>query len=146
MNRHKKIALMVAPFLIIGGYIISDFYMEYKAGQQRVFKLIPFGHCDVINQECILKTGDFKIKIFDEAGVTKVNSTFPLDSATLFLVDNQNKPSAHLLGMNENPYYWQAKTDLRNKAGEKGTKYKLRLIARIKGSQYISEFYTQTIK
>jgi len=146
MNRHKNLALMVAPFLIIGGYIISDFYVEYKAGQQRIFNLTSYGHCDVINQKCILRSGDFEIKVFDESGVTKVNSTFPLDSATLFLVDTQNKPTAHLLGMNGNPYYWQAKTALRNKAGEKGAKYKLRLIAKIKGGQYISEFYTKTTK
>ena len=50
MNRHTKVALMVAPFLILGGYIASDFYLENKADQERVFNMVPFGHC------CLLYT------------------------------------------------------------------------------------------
>ena len=91
MNRHTKVALMVAPFLILGGYIASDFYLEKQAEQARIFKLVPFGHCDVINQKCILKSGKFEVNIYDKAGTTTVNSTFPLDSATLFLVDSSNQ-------------------------------------------------------
>lgn len=100
MNKHNKLALLVAPFLILGGYIASDFYIENKAEQQRVFQLVPFGHCDVINQKCILRSGDFEVNVFDENGITKVNSTFPLDTATLFLVDKKNSVTPHQLGMN----------------------------------------------
>jgi hypothetical protein len=146
MNRHTKMALMVAPFLILGGYIASDFYLEHEAEQQRVFNMVPFGHCDVINQKCILKSGDFEINIYDNDGSTTVNSTFPLDSATLFLVDGANQANAYPLGMSDSPYYWQSPTPLRNEISAKGDKYKLRVIANIKGGQYISEFYTQTTK
>ncbi|WP_440875299.1 hypothetical protein [Thalassotalea sp. PLHSN55] len=146
MNRHTKIALFVAPFLILGGYIASDFYMEYKAQESKVIELASFGHCDIINQQCILKSGDFQVNIYDEKGVTTVNSTFPLDSATLFLVDKQDNPTAYRLGMLDSPYYWKRNTPLRTLISNRGDKYKLRLIANIKGGQYISEFYTQTTK
>lgn len=146
MNKHNKLALLVAPFLILGGYIASDFYIENKAEQQRVFQLVPFGHCDVINQKCILRSGDFEVNVFDENGITKVNSTFPLDTATLFLVDKKNSVTPHQLGMIESPYYWQSSTALNSLISEKGAKYKLRLIVNIKGGQYISEFYTQTTR
>lgn len=146
MNRHTKLALMVAPFLILGGYIASDFYMEHQADQQKVVQLVPFGHCDIINKKCILKSGEFEVNIFDEKGITNVNSTFPLDTATLFLVDSTSKVTMHQLGMKDSPYYWSSKTDLRQLIPNAGDKYKLRLIANIKGGQYISEFYTQTIK
>ena len=145
MNRHTKVALMVAPFLILGGYIASDFYIENQAQQQRIFNMVPFGHCDVINQKCILKSGDFEVNIYDENGSTTLNSTFPLDSATLFLVNNENEMSPYPLGMNDSPYYWQSPTPLREKISAKGEKYKLRVIANIKGGQYIAEFYTQTV-
>ncbi len=144
MNRHTKMALMVAPFLILGGYIASDFYVENKANQKRVFNMVPFGHCDVINQKCILKSGDFEVNIYDNDGKTTVNSTFPLDSATLFLVSAESQVNAYPLGMSSSPYYWQSQTPLRQEISNKGGKYKLRVIANIKGGQYIAEFYTQT--
>jgi hypothetical protein len=146
MNRHTKMALMVAPFLILGGYIASDFYAEYKADQARLYNLVPFGHCDVINKKCILKSGEFEVNVYDESGITTVNATFPLDSATLFLVNNKNEVTPYPLGMADSPYYWQSPTALRTLVQDKGDKYKLRLIAHIKGGQYISEFYTQTVK
>lgn len=146
MNKHTKLALLIAPFLILGGYIASDLYIENEANKKRVFQLIPSGDCDIINQSCILKSKEFEVNIYDEAGVTKVNSTFPLDTATLFLVSKDNEVTAHPLGMTDNPYYWQSQTDLRQLTSEKDSTYTLRLIANIKGGQYISEFTTHTIK
>ncbi|QBG36392.1 hypothetical protein [Litorilituus sediminis] len=146
MNRHTKLAFMVAPFLAILGFIGADFYKENEAQQSKVVQLSPEGHCDVINQNCILASGEFKINVSDKAGVTEINSTFPLDSATLFLVDQSDKMTPYPLGMQKSPYYWQSPTHLRNVASNKGDSYKLRLIAKIKGGQYISEFYTQTVK
>ncbi|SEL51137.1 hypothetical protein SAMN05216262_11295 [Colwellia chukchiensis] len=144
MNRHTKLALMVAPFLILGGYIASDFYVEQQAQQTRVFKLQPFGHCDVLNQKCILKSGEFEVNIYDKAGITTVNATFPLDSATFFLVNSSNQASVYPLGMQDSAYYWQSPTPLRERISTAGEKHKLRLIANIKGGQYIAEFNTQT--
>ena len=146
MNRHTKVALMTAPFLLLGGYIASDFYAEYQADQIKIFNLVPFGHCDIINKKCILKSGDFEVNVFDELGITTVNATFPLDRVTLFLVNNKNEVTPYPLGMTDSPYYWQSSTALRQVVRHKGDKYKLRLIAHIKGGQYISEFYTQTLK
>ncbi|MEW6983773.1 hypothetical protein AAD001_14060 [Colwelliaceae bacterium 6471] len=146
MNRHTKLALFVVPFLLLGGYIVSDYYIEHQAEQEKVVQLVPFGHCDVINKKCVLKSGDFKVNVYDDEGQTTVNSTFPLDSATLFLVDSSGQASVYRLGMKDNPYYWQNKTPLRELISGKGEKYKLRMVLTIKGGQYISEFYTQTIK
>jgi hypothetical protein len=146
MHRHTKLAILVAPFLLVGGYIASDLYLDYQAKQKRVFTLSVFGHCDVIHQKCILKSADFEINVFDKEGVTTVNSTFPLDSATLFLVKGRNDVQAYPLGMSDSPYYWQHKTPLRSLIPNKGDSVKLRLIAKIKGGQYISEFYSQTSK
>lgn len=146
MNRHLKVAFMVAPFLAVFGYIGADYYNENQAAQEKIIQLIPEGHCDVINQNCVLKSEEFKVNVFDKAGVTEINSTFPLDSATLFLVDKANKVTPYPLGMQKSPYYWRSNTELRRLVSEKGASYKLRLIIKIKGGQYISEFYTQTVK
>jgi len=145
MNKHSKLALLVAPFLILGGYIASDFYVESQAEKIRVFQLEPSGNCDIINKSCILKSGEFEVNIYDEQGITTVNSTFPLDTATLFLVSENEEVTAYPLGMIDNAYYWKRPTQLRELASNKGEKYKLRLIASIKGGQYISEFTTYTM-
>ncbi|MBL4822062.1 MAG: hypothetical protein JKX90_00870 [Colwellia sp.] len=146
MNRHMRVAFMVAPFLAVLGYIGADFYNENQAAKTKIIQLVPEGHCDIINQSCVLKSGEFKVNVSDEGGVTEVNSTFPLDSATLFLVDKDNKMTAYPLGMQKSPYYWRSNTQLRSLVSNNGDSYKLRLIAKIKGGQYISEFYTQTTK
>ena len=146
MNRHLKVAFMVAPFLAVLGYIGADFYNEHEAKQLKIIQLVPDGHCDIISHSCVLKSGDFKVNISDKEGVIEVNSTFPLDSATFFMVDKADKMTPYPLGMKKSPYYWRNNTPLRSVVANKGDSYKLRLIAQIKGGQYIAEFYTQTTK
>lgn len=146
MNKHTKMAFMVAPFLAIFGFIGADLYEENKADDNKIIQLAPEGHCDIANQNCLLISGEFKINVSDDAGVTEINSTFPLDSATLFLVDKSDKMTPYPLGMKKSPYYWRSNTPLGDLLANKGDSYKLRLIAKIKGGQYIGEFYTQTVK
>lgn len=146
MNKHTKLAFMVAPFLAIFGFIGADLYEESVADENKLIQLSPDGHCDVVNKSCVLTSGEFKISVSDEAGVTQINSTFPLDTATLFLVDKSDKMTSYPLGMKDSPYYWYSNTPIGTLAANKGDSYKLRLIAKIKGGQYISEFYTQTVK
>ncbi len=146
MNKHTKLAFMVAPILAVIGFIAADYYEENEASQVKIVQLAPEGHCDIANKNCVLISGDFKINVSDEAGVTEVNSTFPLDSATLFLVDKSDKMTAYPLGMKKSPYYWRSNTPLGDLLANPGDSYKLRLIAKIKGGQYIGEFYTQTVK
>lgn len=144
MNKHTKTAFMMAPILMVIGYIAADYYKEDQAQEDKVIQLVPFENCDVINQRCVLKAGDFEVNVFDKNNFTTVNSTFPLDSATLFLVDEDNNPTAYSLGMIQSPYYWHTETKLRKLAGDPGQRYKLRLVVNIKGGSYISEFYTHT--
>ena len=146
MNKHTKLAFMVAPILAVVGFIAADYYEENEASENKIILLEPEGHCDVANKSCVLISGDFKINVSDDAGVTEVNSTFPLDSATLFLVDKSDKMTPFPLGMKKSPYYWRSNTPLGGLVPNKGDSYKLRLIAKIKGGQYIGEFYTQTVK
>jgi hypothetical protein len=147
MNRHTKIAILVAPLLIVLGYILSDVFIETKADRSKVIPLQPEADCAVLQDECILTSGDFKIAVSDKAGMTIINSTFPLDSVVLFLVDENNKATAYPLSKIQTSYYWQAQTPLRELAeelvSEQAPRYKLRLIASIKGGEYISEFYTR---
>lgn len=144
MNRHTKTAFMLAPILAVIGYIAADYYAEDKADEEKIIQLIPYEGCDVINQTCILRAGDFEVNVFDKNNFTTVNSTFPLDSATIFLVDKNDRATPYPLGMIQSPYYWHTKTNLNELVGNSGQSYKLRLVASIKGGRYISEFLTTT--
>jgi hypothetical protein len=146
MNKHTKLAILVAPILAVIGYIASDYYMEYKANQDKIFQLVNEGPCDILGHKCVLKSGDFKVNIYDEKGVTTVNSTYPLDNATLFLVNNHDQGTAYPLGMNDSPYYWYNETPLRKNLVNTGKTQKIRLITTIKGGKYLAEFYTNQLK
>lgn len=144
MGRHTKLALLIAPFLMLGGYIASDYWVEHQAGQTRIFTLQNKDGCDVHNKKCILSAGEFEINVYNENGHTWVNATYALDSAVLFLVDDDGQATAYPLGMSDNPFYWHSETPLGEYIQNPGEDYKLRLIAAIKGGRYIGEFYTQT--
>ena len=144
MNKHTKTAFLVAPILVVLGFIAADYYEENQAAEEKVVQLIPSEDCDVINENCILKAGDFEVNVFDKNNLTTVNSTYPLDSATLFLFDKDNNSTPYPLGMIQSPYYWHTETKLRELIGYSGQGYKLRLVLNIKGGSYISEFYTET--
>lgn len=144
MNKHRRTAFLVAPILAVLGYIAADYYAESQAAEDKLIQLVPFEDCDIINQQCILKAGEFEVNVFDKNNLTTVNATFPLDNATLFLVDKNNTATPYALGMIQSPYYWHAETNLRELIGNSGQSYKLRIILNIKGGRYISEFYTKT--
>ena len=145
LSRHTKIAIFVAPILVILGFAASDLWIENKASEARFFEMTPeSGVCDILASNCVLVSGEFKISVYQENGLTTINSTFPLDTATLFLVDENDTPSLFQMGMKESPYYWYQTTPLEALASTPGSRQKVRLIATVKGGQYISEFYSVT--
>ncbi len=145
LNRHTKIAIFVAPILVILGFAASDLWLENKASEARFFQMTPdSGMCDIMASKCVLVSGEFKISVYQENGLTTINSTFPLDTATLFLVDENDIPSVFQMGMKDSPYYWYQSTPLESLAKSPGSRQKVRLIATVKGGQYISEFYSVT--
>ncbi|MFT4924262.1 MAG: hypothetical protein ACI8WB_000340 [Phenylobacterium sp.] len=142
MNKHTKLAFLLAPLLLVGGYIASDLYLEHEADQQKIFNMAVQGECDIKAGLCVLQSGKFQLGFSDMDGITRINSTFPLDTATLFMVNGQGQATPHPLGMIQSPYYWQSKTKLGAAIAKPGASYKLRVIANIKGGSYIGEFVT----
>ncbi len=145
MNKHTKIAILVAPILAVLGYAATDMYSEYQASEKRVFVMQPQqGSCDIKAAKCVLQSGEFLLSFSDKNGETVINSTYPLDTATLFVVDNK-EANGFALGMNTSPYYWRAQTNISELISAPGSSLKLRIIANIKGGSYISEFTTNTL-
>lgn len=144
MNKHTKTAMFVAPFLLIGGYVLSDLYLEQQAQKNKVIALDPVGVCDVLAKSCVVESGELKINIYQENENTIVNSTYALDEATLFILsDIDEVPAQYSLSMSDSPFYWQTKTKLTEELNTTKDGVTLRIIAKIKGGHYISEVYTQ---
>lgn len=143
LNRHTKIAIFVAPILMILGFAASDLWMSNKAMQTRFYEMKAENeNCDIVSDKCILTSGEFKISVYQQEGVTTLNSTFPLDTATLFLVDENDQATAFRMGMKDTPYYWYQVTPLALQSQYPGSQQKVRFIATVKGGQYIAEFYS----
>ena len=146
MNKHTKLALFVAPFLAVVGWIGSDIWLQSQAMKKRFYTMEPeAGYCDLMAKNCILRAGDFKLSLYQEGPLTTLNSTYPLDTATLFLVDQNDQPTVYRMGMKDSPYYWYQQTTMAELNREAGSKQKLRLIVTVKGGQYIAEFYSTTL-
>ncbi len=140
MNKDKKIAIILAPFLLIGGYVISDLYIESKANVSGLFALSVNAECAMFSGDCILQSGDMQVNITDENGITRSNTSFPVDTVAISLVYNDGKEIIYGLEKAANPQYWERKTDIRAALTQFKTATKLRVVIKRKGSTYFSEF------
>jgi hypothetical protein len=84
MTKDLKLALIVAPFLAILGFVAIELWLSSTAKQTKLVVLAMKGACDITGQGCLLQSGDLKLNITDNAGITQLNSTYPLDKVTLF--------------------------------------------------------------
>ena len=109
MNRHQKLAIIIVPFLIIGGYVAADYYVlakEKATLQGKALQLELQEPCDLYTTACILKQGNAKMKlkaIPSLNGQLSLLSNYPLEGVTLSLDDG--KPQPLLMGSDGN--HWQ---------------------------------------
>lgn len=139
MNKDKKLAIILAPFLLVGGYVVSDQYIESKANEEKMFALAADGECALLSGDCILQSGDMQINITDDNGITRSNTSFPVDTVVISLVYNSGREVIYELEKAANPQYWERKTDIREALTQQ-TATTLRVIIKRKGSMYFSEF------
>ncbi len=140
MNRDKKLAIILAPFLLVGGYVISDLYVESRENATRLYPLQHSGECRMFSADCILESGDMQVNITDRDGVTQGNTSFPVDSVAISLVYNDGQEVIYGLEQAANPQYWSRQTEIRKALTVDKTAAQLRLVVTRKGSTYFSEF------
>lgn len=144
LSKHSKLAILLAPFLIVGGYIASDYYVANKTNEQRLFKLSMSDLCDIFKEGCVLTSGNMQVNITDNLGITKANTSFPVDSVVISLVYNKGNETLYRLDQALNPQYWERETDIKKSVTE-GLAHTIRVLIKDKGNIYLSEFsVTQT--
>ena len=146
LSKHTKIAIFVAPILLILGFGAADFWAESQANETRYYAMRPINNiCDIQLKNCIVQSGEFKISIYLEDGRVTANATFPLDTMTLILVDENDVQETYPMGMRpESPYYWYDTTPLQDQVAVAGAEHKIRFVATVKGGQYFGEFVSTT--
>lgn len=145
LDKHTKMAIFIAPILLILGFAAADLWEENKASEVRFYQMTPENNqCNILTKECILAVDNLRISIYEENGLTTANSTFALDTMTLFVVDDNGVAETFRMGMKDSPHYWYQKTSLSEQLAAPGSEKTLRFVATIDGGQYISEFTTKT--
>lgn len=144
MNKDKKLAIILAPFLLVGGYVASDMYVESKANAPKLFALTPRDECVIFAGGCVLQAGDMQVNITDQNGITKANTSYPVDTVAISLVYNDGREIIYDLQKTNNPQYWERQTDIRTALTQNKNATTLRLAVKRKGSTYLSEFQPAT--
>ena len=139
MSRDKKIAIILAPFLLVAGYVLSDMYIESKANEPRFFEFTLQGECAVFTTGCILESGDMKINITDQSGITRANTSYPVDTVAISLLYDSGKEIIYELKQTANPQYWERATEIRQAMIEEKAAKILRVAVKRKGSTYLSQ-------
>lgn len=135
MNKHQKLAILIAPFLIIGGYVAADYYMLAKQEavlQQQIHRFELSAPCNLHTQYCHLKTGalELQLSLNQSKQQLRLRSNHALDGATISLNRNKAKP----LYKEHDPLHWQMTTDANGT-----TLNKLRLATSVNKVFYFAE-------
>jgi hypothetical protein len=141
MNKHTKTAIVIAPFLIVGGYIAADYYDQEQQKSKNLFELSVQGQCNLLQKPCLLSNNQLSLTLSNSDGITKVKSSHRLEQLTLSMVASSHKENSYKMRPLVDKKNWQAKTVISDNL-KKSSKLKLRLVALINKGYYYSEFYS----
>jgi len=138
MNRHVKLAIMIAPFLAIGGYIATDYYDKYQNDKKRYHNLKVEGKCNIDTGPCLLKGAGLILEYTIQGELTNIEANYPLGSAAIGMKVSEN----------DKPFNLKPKTDKKNWSISTST-YKhpaainsdaVRIVVTAKDHTFFSEF------
>ncbi len=104
MNRHKKLAFIVAPFLAIGGYIAADYYDRSQVDKKRYHSLKVEGQCNIDRGPCLLKGAGLVVEYTVKGELTNIEANHELTTAAIGMSGDSDR----------NPYNLTPKADQKN--------------------------------
>lgn len=106
MSKHKTLAILMAPFLAIGGYIAAGYFTDNESMMRT---LILEEECRLAANKCILKTPGLELSLSAdkklEAGssvVISVNSSEKLNDVLVSFAAKKEQSRPHRLKEKEN--------------------------------------------
>ena len=109
MNRHQKLAIFIAPFLIVIGYIATDYYLketEVKpVAEAQALPLSLNKPCNLLQTICELTQDNIGLKIQIKATQTQLLLSSNLALESVIMAFNTQQPQ--LLSQDGDTYHWQ---------------------------------------
>ena len=146
MNKHKRIAILVAPLLVIGGFIAADYYQQRQA--EKLPRLQASGDCRPLQGSCRLEAGELQLNISMQQPEQQGFFTLVLDSSqpledVLIAVGNGNPDAMPVrLEAGDQAMHWQKPLLLDRQLNIE--KLILRLVVTYKGINYFAEISAKT--
>jgi hypothetical protein len=146
VNRHLKTAFVVSPFLLIGGYIIADYYqtkkehdyLETRGPQFKAVELKLENGCELVKGQCILSSGNLNLDLFVSGDRYRLISNHRLDDVTMSLAQGENETRALILSPHKDQQQWS--TAVRRLTNlDMDEPLTIRLVARSNNVQYYAE-------
>ncbi len=139
MNKHQKLALYIAPFLVVMGFIATDYYAEYKQSEEILYELDLQGECVLGTGGCELQKDQFKLEFFNEQGQTQMTSSHPLTSAVLSRVMPDETEQTFQMTTDAQRTAWYANTGI-DRTEDDNAPLLLRLIVSVDNTLFFKEF------
>ena len=142
MNKHTKLAIIIAPFLAIGSYVATGYYADAKMkkqfSQERYLQLSIEGKCQIKSGNCKMKNGDFLLNLKQTPNGIHLATTHPITHAVISLVTDKNQEKLYKLKQNTDALNWQMDVDLKQLQDART----LRLMLMINKVSYLGEVQT----
>jgi len=119
-NWHLIIAMLVAPMLAVMAWFAVDYFVAerpHAAKEGAAYTLIAKSNCRYDSGQCDLENSDFKLSIRPVSITSgsiqlEMTSAFPLQSATLGLVNNGTPSSpSPMASTNDEALHWTTRID-----------------------------------
>lgn len=143
MNRHLKVAFFVAPFLLIGGYIVADHFQaareqDYRAATYAVHELRADSTCELVREKCLLHSDNLVLDVFVAGDRYRVVSSRKLDNVAMALAQDDRETRVVAMMPHEGQRQWS--TVVRKLTNlEKEKPLLLRVVATGGKDQYYAE-------
>jgi len=114
MTPHMKAATIIAPFLLIGGYIIADYYQtareeEYRASQAKkteAFELDKVSECGLLDEPCKFKKDGLVLTMSADSNSYHIDSNQRLEGVTIGLAQPDRETRTLQMYQISEPTHW----------------------------------------
>lgn len=91
MSAHMKMAMIIAPLLLIGGWGIADYWESRKKASDQVFEMDKIGACNLTKDPCQFRILEFDAQLSALAGqaggsVIELSTSEPVKAVNLEVV------------------------------------------------------------
>jgi len=143
LNKHTKVAILIAPFLLIGGYIAADYYAVYQyTSANNKAKFLPLSTpktCAIQRQNCRLNNGPLILNLSESNGTSTLNSNHPLETVAFSLVNNNGDEKIFKMKKDKTAKNWTVATHIEPPSLKKQSSAKLRLMVTVNKAFYFAE-------